>query len=91
VPTGSTRLQSPPNYKDIIVIFPFLALGKNITDQRDFPGASASLAICNARISSNGSSEESGCRYDPPALSAHVKYYTANKYNKEVDNHEGLT
>lgn len=40
----------------------------------DFPGRTHSFSTCDAWTSSKGSKLLSGCLYDPPALSAHVKY-----------------
>jgi hypothetical protein len=40
----------------------------------DFPGTTASFSACKPFTSSIGSKLLSGCLYDPPALSAHVKY-----------------
>ena len=41
----------------------------------DFPGTTASFSACNPFTSNKGSRLLSGCLYDPPALSAHVKYW----------------
>jgi len=41
----------------------------------DFPGTTASFSACSPLTSSMGSKLLSGCLYDPPALSAQVKYW----------------
>jgi len=45
-----------------------------ISPYSDFPGTTASFSACNPFTSKRGSKLLSGCLYDPPALSAHVKY-----------------
>ena len=41
----------------------------------DFPGTTASFSACSPLTSNMGSKLLSGCLYDPPTLSAQVKYW----------------
>ena len=47
----------------------------NFSSYSDFPGRTDSFSACNPFTSNIGSKLLSGLLYDPPALSAHVKYW----------------
>ena len=48
---------------------------KNPFPYSDFPGTTASFSACSPFTSNIGSKLLSGCLYDPPTLSAQVKYW----------------